>query len=107
MPIITFIEHDGTEHKIEAENGTNLMTLATQNSVPGIDGDCGGACACATCHVFVDPAWAGRVGGVGSEIEGDLLSFADGANEQSRLGCQIEVSDALDGLVVRLPVGQH
>ena len=94
-------------HEVDVDNGTTLMAAALDNDVPGIDGDCGGNCACATCHVFVDEAWRSRVGGPASDNESDLLGFADGANESSRLGCQVEVTDELDGIVVRLPLGQH
>ncbi|MEM7542688.1 MAG: 2Fe-2S ferredoxin [Pseudomonadota bacterium] len=107
MAKITFVEHDGTEHVLDVRTGVSLMAAATEHGVPGIDGDCGGNCACATCHLFVDARWHARIGGPDSEMERDLLDFADGANEMSRLGCQIAVSEDMDGLTVQLPLGQH
>jgi len=106
MPKITFIDPDGKRHDIEAETGTPLMRAAVQNGVPGIEADCGGACACATCHVYVDPGWTAAAGEpAGSEAE--MLEFAVAREATSRLSCQIEVTPALDGLVVRVPFSQH
>ena len=82
------------------------MEAAVKNSVPGIDADCGGACACATCHVYVDAAWTDKVGERGN-LEESMLGFADTAEPTSRLACQIKLTDQLDGLVVRLPKAQH
>ncbi|GAA4415559.1 2Fe-2S iron-sulfur cluster-binding protein [Quisquiliibacterium transsilvanicum] len=106
MPRITFIEHDGTAHQVDAANGQSLMRAAVDNGVPGIDADCGGECACATCHVYVEPDWLARTG-QRSEMEQSMLGFAAVAQDNSRLSCQITVTDALDGLVVRMPDGQH
>ncbi len=106
MAKITFIEHNGTSHVVEAENGVSVMRAAVDHNVPGIDGDCGGECACATCHVYVEAAWQGVVGGR-TETEETMLSFAAATQDNSRLCCQITVSDALDGLVVHTPDGQH
>jgi len=106
MPQVTFIEFNGTRHEVEVPSGTTLMRAATDNSVPGIDGDCGGQCACATCHVLVDPAWAERTGARNAS-EANMLEFVDDLREQSRLACQIMLTDALDGLVVAMPEGQH
>ncbi len=106
MAKITYIEHDGTAHEIDVQNGLTVMEGAVKNSVPGIDADCGGACACATCHVYVDPAWYGKTG-TRESMEESMLDFAEDVRETSRLSCQITVSDALDGLVVRLPKSQH
>jgi 2Fe-2S ferredoxin len=106
MPKITFFEHDGTRHDVEATAGQSLMRAAVDNGVPGIDADCGGECACATCHVYVDPAWFDKTG-ARSDMEQSMLSFAAVTQDNSRLSCQIVVDDALDGLVVRLPDGQH
>jgi 2Fe-2S ferredoxin len=86
--------------------GVNLMQGAVANNVPGIDGDCGGACACATCHIFVDPAWVGRLG-PRNAMEDSMLELAEGVKETSRLACQIKAAEALEGLVVRLPAAQH
>ncbi len=102
MPKITFIEFDGTEHQVEAPAGGSVMRAAIDNLVPGIDADCGGECSCATCHVIVDPAWADKVGEP-SDMEESMLSLAPETSDTSRLSCQIEISDSLDGLVVRLP----
>lgn len=105
MTKITFIEHDGTAHTVEAVNGLTVMETAIRNMVPGIDADCGGACACATCHVYVDEAWQDRTG-ERSSMEQSMLDFASDVEANSRLSCQIKVSEALDGLVVRLPEQQ-
>ena len=106
MPRVTFIAFNGTHHVVVVPAGTTLMRAATDNNVPGIDGDCGGQCACATCHVFVDPAWAAATG-VRTDIEDDMLNFAAELRDSSRLACQIELTEALDGLVVAMPEGQH
>ena len=106
MPQVTFIEHDGTEHRIEVEPGRSVMQGAVDNNIPGIDADCGGECACATCHVFVDEPWLARTGTPG-EQEASMLSFAATAQPNSRLSCQITMTAALAGLVVRMPEAQH
>ena len=108
MPKITYIEHGGREHRVEVASGLSVMRGAVDNNIPGIDADCGGECACATCHVYVDDAWLAATGlpQPGSQ-EASMLSFAALAEPNSRLSCQIEVTEALDGLVVRLPEGQH
>ena len=106
MPKITYIEHDGTEHTVEVKKGLSVMEGAIRNNVPGIDADCGGACACATCHVYVDENFAAETGRP-SAMEESMLDFAEEVEPNSRLSCQIRVSDALDGLVVRLPENQH
>lgn len=102
MPKIRFIEHNGKDHEVEAEAGLSVMEAAIRNMIPGIDADCGGACACATCHVYVDEAWAAKAGKPGA-MEESMLDFAYEPKETSRLSCQIKVSEDLDGLVVRLP----
>lgn len=106
MPKVTYIEHDGTAHSIDLAVGLTVMQGAVNNSVPGIDADCGGECACATCHVYIEPAWQGKVGGRESREE-EMLSFAAVTQANSRLACQIKMTEALDGLVVRMPEGQH
>ena len=106
MPKIIYIEHSGKEHVIEAPMGQTVMEAAVKHAVPGIDADCGGACACATCHVYVDPEWAAKTGEQ-SGMEQSMLDFANDVEDTSRLSCQIKISDALDGLVVRLPKSQH
>ena len=105
MAKITYIEHNGTEHVIDVANGLSVMEGAVNNMVPGIDADCGGACACATCHCYVDEAWLAKTGEIG-DMEETMLDFAEGRHENSRLSCQIKVSDELDGLIVRLPESQ-
>ena len=106
MAKITYIEFDGQEHVVEVRNGLSVMEGAIKNNVPGIDADCGGACACATCHVYVDEAWRAKVGGP-SAMEESMLDFAEGVEADSRLSCQIRVKDELDGLIVRMPESQH
>ena len=106
MPKITYIEHDGREHVVEVKTGLSVMEGAIRNNVPGIDADCGGACACATCHVYIDEAWADKTG-ASTAMEESMLDFAEGVEPNSRLSCQIKVSDALDGLIVRMPESQH
>jgi ferredoxin, 2Fe-2S len=106
MAKVTFVEFSGTEHVIEIKNGLTVMEGAVKNNVPGIDADCGGACACATCHVYVDAAWEGKTGSK-SAMEESMLDFAENVEANSRLSCQIKVSDELEGLVVRMPESQH
>lgn len=106
MAKITYIDQQGTERTIEVASGMSVMEGAVKNSIPGIDADCGGACACATCHVYVDPEWTDKVGPP-SEMETSMLDFAEDVRENSRLSCQITVSDELDGLRVTTPKSQH
>ena len=106
MAKVTYIEHSGAEHVVDVKPGLSVMEGAVRNNVPGIDADCGGACACATCHVYVDEAWA-EAAGKASAMEESMLDFAEAVEPTSRLSCQIRVSDALDGLIVRLPENQH
>jgi len=106
MPKITYIEHDGTEHTVEVKKGLSVMEGAIRNNVPGIDADCGGACACATCHVYVDENFAAETGRP-SAMEESMLDCAETVEPNSRLSCQIRVTDDLDGLIVRLPESQH
>jgi ferredoxin, 2Fe-2S len=108
MPKVTYIEHNGREHTVDVPVGLSVMRGAVDNNIPGIDADCGGECACATCHVYVQDPWFATTGKPedGSQ-EASMLSFAALAQPNSRLSCQIKMSEALDGLVVRLPEGQH
>ena len=106
MAKITYIEFSGKEHVVEVKTGMSVMEGAVKNLIPGIDADCGGACACATCHVYVDKAWLEKLEPM-QEMEKTMLDFAEGVEGNSRLSCQIKVSDALDGLVVRTPKSQH
>jgi ferredoxin, 2Fe-2S len=105
MPKITFTNADGTSRVVEAESGSTVMEAAIRNSVPGIEAECGGACACATCHVYVAVEWADRAGRP-APMEEDMLDFAFDVRPTSRLCCQIRVTDALDGLVVTTPLRQ-
>ncbi|MBS7538661.1 2Fe-2S iron-sulfur cluster-binding protein [Ancylobacter lacus] len=105
MPKITFIDAAGTARTVEAQIGQTVMEAAIRNGVPGIDAECGGACACATCHVYVDEAWQGATGEP-STMEEDMLDFASDVKPNSRLSCQIKIGEALDGLVVRTPAQQ-
>lgn len=105
MAKITYIETNGKEHVIEVAEGMSVMEGAVKHGIPGIDADCGGACACATCHVYVDEAWTAEVGGP-EPMEEDMLDFAYDVRPNSRLSCQIRVRDALDGLVVSVPERQ-
>ena len=102
MVKVTYVEHDGTVHEAKADKGLTVMEAAVKHNVPGIDADCGGACACATCHVYVDPAWAERTGSP-SPMEESMLDFASEREETSRLSCQIKLTAELDGLAVRVP----
>lgn len=105
MAKITYIEHTGKEHVVDVQPGKTVMEGAVTNNIPGIDADCGGACACATCHVYVDAEWFAKTGAT-TEIEGSMLDFANDPQETSRLSCQITVSEELDGLTVRMPASQ-
>lgn len=105
MTKINFIEFNGSEHSVDVDDGNTVMEAAIQNNVPGIDADCGGACACATCHVYVDADWLSKVGEA-EEMEKDMLDFAFDVADNSRLSCCIKVSSELEGLIVRLPEKQ-
>jgi ferredoxin, 2Fe-2S len=106
MAKVTYIEHNGKEHTIDVAIGATVMEGAIKNRVPGIDADCGGACACATCHVYVDAAWLPKLTKAGS-MEESMLDFAEGVTPESRLSCQIAMTAELDGIIVRLPAAQH
>lgn len=106
MVSVTYIEFNGAQHQVEVPNGDSVMQGATRNGIEGIVAECGGGLACATCHCYVDEAWIEKVGPP-SETEGQMLEFSASETQPgSRLSCQIFVSDALDGLVVRLPETQ-
>ncbi|QFS85533.1 MULTISPECIES: 2Fe-2S iron-sulfur cluster-binding protein [unclassified Marinobacter] len=102
MGQITFIEHNGTTHVVEIAEGQTLMQTAVDNGIPGIDADCGGACACGTCHVIVDQDWIQSTGNINADEQG-MLGLTPEKTDTSRLSCQVTVSEALDGLIVRLP----
>ena len=105
MAKITYIEHNGKSHTVEVQKGLSIMEGAVQNNIPGIDADCGGGMACATCHVYVKEEWFDRVNKK-SEGEDDMLDQAYEPNKYSRLSCQISVTDDIDGLIVNLPEKQ-
>ncbi len=105
MTKLTFIAFDGTRIDVEAVNGSTVMENAIRNQVPGIEAECGGACACATCHVYVDDAWTDAVGKPAA-MEEDMLDFAFDVRPNSRLSCQIKVKDELNGLTVSIPERQ-
>jgi len=99
---ITFIEHNGTPHTVEASGDMSVMEAAIENLVPGIDADCGGQCSCATCHVIVEEEWFAEVGEP-TQREDEMLEMHPEREKTSRLSCQIPVTDKLDGLTVKLP----
>ena len=106
MARITYIEFNGKRHQVDVPNGYTVMEGARDNNIPGIDADCGGSCACSTCHVYVDESWVDRLPKM-EAMEEDMLDFAWEPNPaRSRLTCQLRVSDALDGLVVQMPEKQ-
>jgi ferredoxin, 2Fe-2S len=105
MAKITYIAFDGTRYEVEAKDGSTVMENAVRNAVPGIEAECGGACACATCPVYVDPEWV-EAAGEPEPMEEDMLDFAQDVQPNSRLSCQIRVGAKLDGLVVRIPESQ-
>jgi ferredoxin, 2Fe-2S len=105
MAKITFVQHNGVESTVEGVPGMTVMETAVKNQIPGIDADCGGACACATCHVYVAPPWEQKLV-PRTPMEEDMLDFAFDVRHNSRLSCQIKVSDAIDGLRVDVPEKQ-
>ena len=105
MAKITYIEHSGKSHTIEVQNGLTVMEGAVQNNVPGIDADCGGSMACATCHVYVKEEWFNKLPKK-EDGEEDMLDMAYEPNKFSRLSCQLTVSDKLEGIIVNLPEKQ-
>ena len=106
MAKITYVEHGGKEHVVDVPNGLTVMEGARDNGIPGIEADCGGACACSTCHVYVDPDWVAKLPKKDA-MEEDMLDFAYQPDPvRSRLTCQLKVSAALDGLRVQIPVKQ-
>ncbi len=105
MAKITFVQHDGKEITADGVPGMTVMETAIKHQVQGIDADCGGACACATCHVYVEPEWVEKVG-KRNPMEEDMLDFAFDVRDNSRLSCQIKVTDALNGLRVKVPEKQ-
>ena len=106
MPQIIFTDHQGKDRAVEAATGSSVMETAIRNDVPGIVAECGGACACATCHVYVDVAFVDKLDPP-SQTERDMLEFAEDARPNSRLSCQLKVTDAIDGLRVTTPESQY
>ncbi|MGE0620972.1 MAG: 2Fe-2S iron-sulfur cluster-binding protein [Pseudomonadales bacterium] len=106
MPRIIYVEHNGTEHEVDVPVGTSLMQGAVNQLVPGIEGDCGGLCACGTCHVYI-PDQARALCGVPDELEQGMLEFAFDVNDSSRLSCQITATEAMEGMRVLMPARQY
>jgi 2Fe-2S ferredoxin len=106
MPGVTFIDPNGVSHAVSGEDGMSLMEVAVRHGVDGIEADCGGACACATCHVYVDPEWFAVTGPAGGD-EAEMLEFAIDPEPTSRLSCQVRLTAAMDGMVIRVPASQH
>lgn len=106
MPSVTYIEHDGSRHRVDIDVGDSLMEGALRNGVPGIEADCGGALACATCHIYVPSAWSAETGAPSADELG-MLECANDVDARSRLSCQIRMTPALDGIEVELPVSQR
>lgn len=106
MASITFIDYQGEKRTVEGANGLSVMEVAVGNGVPGIDADCGGACACATCHVYVNEEFLGKLQPQ-DDMEISMLEFAENIKSNSRLACQIKISDEIDGLIVTTPESQH
>ena len=105
MPKITFIDADGTSRDVDTKTGSSIMEAAVQNMIPGIDADCGGACACATCHVYVAADWMSKLKDK-DDMEDSMLDFAEEVKDNSRLSCQILMNDDLDGITVTTPASQ-
>ena len=106
MPTISLIEHCGESHTLQVEEGTTVMEAAINNALDGIIGECGGCCSCATCHCYIDPQWLDKLP-VRGDLESEMLEFASSpAGSNSRLACQVEITQDLDGLVVTLPETQ-
>ena len=106
MAKITYHTHDNKTHTIDVQNGLTVMEGAIQNDIPGIDADCGGGMACATCHVYVREDWLDKTGQA-NDLEEDMLDFAVHVKDNSRLSCQIKVTDDLDGIVLDMPENQY
>lgn len=106
MPAVTYVQADGSRHRVEVSVGTSLMQGALDNMIPGIEGDCGGLCACGTCHAYVSESWQAQCEPA-DELERGILEFAFAVNDSSRLSCQVIMSDALAGIEVHLPERQY
>jgi 2Fe-2S ferredoxin len=106
MATITYIEFNGTPHTVEVKDGVSVMKAAINNNIPGIVAECGGACACATCHIYVDEQWMDKLPPM-ENIERDMLDFASGVQTNSRLSCRLTAGPELEGLVVKMPESQY
>ena len=106
MPKITYIEHNGKTHIQEVPNGLSVMEGAVQNNIPGIDADCGGGCACATCMIFIPEDWKKKFPPMSDEEE-SMLDFHEYKEDNSRLGCQIPITEEFEGLSIKMPPSQH
>lgn len=106
MPKITFVDFEGTSRVVDAAVGDSVMETALAQDVPGIDADCGGACACATCHVYINEEWTHRIGKA-EDLESEMLSVAEEVRDNSRLSCQVVITDEMDGLVISTPESQY
>lgn len=106
MTRINFITAEGKSLQLEAQDGMSVMELAVAHNVPGIDADCGGACACATCHVYIDQAWVDKLPAK-SDLEIKMLEFATSVSPQSRLSCRLSIEPAMDGLLMTVPASQY
>ena len=106
MPKVVFVEHNGAVHEVEVPAGTSVMHAAVSRAIPGIEGDCGGLCACATCHVYIPEEWA-PLCGEPEELERSILDFAFDVDERSRLGCQIKLTDDHNGITIGMPERQY
>ena len=105
MPLVNFFDHDGNQYEVNVEAGTTIMQAAIDNGIDGIAAECGGACSCATCHCYIDENWTEKTGEP-SDIEKQMPECALDPQDNSRLGCQVEITDEMDGIVVRLPESQ-
>ena len=105
MPTVTYTQPDGTTKDIEVKVGQSIKDGAVNNLIPGILAECGGACACATCHIYIDDQWFGKVGPA-EDIEKDMLDFAEDVKDNSRLSCQVDMNEDLNGLIVHVPENQ-
>ena len=106
MPKVIFIDYEGSQQSVDAQVGQSLMEAAVDNDVAGIDADCGGACACATCHVYIDQDWVAKVGQP-EDTEAEMLSVAEEVQENSRLSCQVMLTEEMDGIIVTTPESQY
>ncbi|MFA7553854.1 MAG: 2Fe-2S iron-sulfur cluster-binding protein [Spongiibacteraceae bacterium] len=106
MPVVNFVTYDGVNTEVTVESGTNLMQAALNNGIDSIIAECGGACSCATCHCYIDDAWFDKVGQA-EEMEQEMISYALNPEANSRLSCQVVVTEDMDGLIIKLPENQY